>query len=177
MSCSHEEGRKVHERDSLIQLTAKIVQAHVSRNRVGFSDVAALIATVHDGLAAAHGRKEEGAIAAPLVPAVPIRASVKPEFLVCLTCGFKAKTLRRHLMSAHGQNPETYRAHWGLPTNYPMMAQNYRDVRSALSKRSSGSALEEADAPTLPEGSARPRAARPVAQPVDGEERSDEIRR
>jgi predicted transcriptional regulator len=119
--------------EMLVTLTADIVAAHVSNNSVAISDLALLINTVHGAL----GNLGTGA-AAPepekLVPAVSIRASVKPDYIVCLEDGKKLKMLRRHLMTAFGMTPDDYRAKWGLPADYPMVAPNYAEQRRTLAK-------------------------------------------
>ena len=117
-------------RDTLLALTADIVASHVANNNVSVNDVPALIFNIHTSLAALG--EAAPAPDAELKPAVPIRASVKPDYIICLEDGKKAKTLKRHLRSAHGLTPEEYRAKWGLPTNYPMIAPAYSEIRRAL---------------------------------------------
>jgi predicted transcriptional regulator len=118
--------------DQLISLTADIVSAHVSNNSVAVNDLPSLIQNVHVALAALSGseaqpqKKQE--------PAVSIRASVKPDFIVCLEDGKKLKMLKRHLMTHYGMTPEEYRQKWGLPADYPMVAPNYAEQRRSLAK-------------------------------------------
>ncbi|RYY21998.1 MAG: transcriptional regulator, partial [Sphingomonadales bacterium] len=112
--------------ETLVTLTADIVAAHVSNNSVAISDIALIIRSVHDALAGL------GTTDVPEVrqePAVSIRASVKPDYIVCLEDGKKLKMLRRHLMTAYGMTPDDYRAKWNLPKDYPMVAPNYAEKR------------------------------------------------
>lgn len=116
--------------ETYITLTADIVAAHVSNNSVAVSDLPTLIANVHNALAGLGG----GAAApeAKAEPAVSIRASVKPDYIVCLDDGKKLKMLKRHLMTHYGITPDEYRAKWGLPADYPMVAPNYAEQRRSL---------------------------------------------
>lgn len=114
----------------LVALTADIVAAHVSNNSVAVGDVATLIANVHTALTG---------LSAPAVPpvekqepAVSIRASIKPDFIVCLEDGKKLKMLKRHLMTHYQMTPEDYRSKWGLAADYPMVAPNYAQQRKEL---------------------------------------------
>lgn len=118
--------------DMLLTLTTDIVAAHVSNNAVGIADLPDLITRVHGALAG---------LGSPVVkpveeqkPAVSIRSSVKPDFIVCLEDGKKLKMMRRHLMTAYGMTPDDYRAKWNLPKDYPMVAPNYAETRRALAK-------------------------------------------
>ncbi|MEO6217219.1 MAG: MucR family transcriptional regulator [Sphingomonas sp.] len=119
--------------ETLITLTADIVAAHVSNNSVAVSDLPVLIANVHGALAGLGG--------APVVPevkqepAVSIRSSIKPDFIVCLEDGKKLKMLKRHLMTHYQMTPEQYRAKWNLPAEYPMVAPNYAEQRRTLAKK------------------------------------------
>ena len=116
----------------LITLTADIVAAHVSNNSVAVSDVSTLISNVHAALSGVSG---PAAVAeTTLEPAVPIRNSVKRDFIVCLDDGKKLKMLKRHLMTHYGMTPEDYRAKWGLPADYPMVAPAYAEQRRELAK-------------------------------------------
>ena len=118
--------------DTLITLTADIVAAHVSNNSVSVSDLAVLIQNVHGALAGLGN-----AAAAPEVrpePKVPIRSSVKPDFIVCLEDGKKLKMLKRHLMTHYNMTPDQYRQRWGLAADYPMVAPNYAEQRRTLAK-------------------------------------------
>jgi len=119
--------------ETLITLTADIVSAHVSNNSVSVSDLPALIQNVHNAL---NGLGQP--VQAPEVkpePAVSIRASVKPDYVVCLEDGKKLKMLKRHLMTHYQMTPEQYRAKWNLPADYPMVAPNYAEQRRSLAKK------------------------------------------
>ena len=117
----------------LLTLTADIVAAHVSNNSVAISDLSLLINNVHAALAGLSHPDEKPE--EPLTPAVSIRSSVKPDYVVCLEDGKKLKMLRRHLMTHYGLTPNDYRAKWGLPADYPMVAPNYSEKRRALAKQ------------------------------------------
>ena len=117
--------------ETLVTLTADIVAAHVGNNSVAISDLALLIQTVHGALT---GLGETAEPEVKQEPAVSIRASVKPDHIVCLEDGKKLKMLRRHLMTHYGMTPDDYRAKWGLPADYPMVAPNYAERRRALAK-------------------------------------------
>jgi|SRR5690625_2200537 len=116
----------------LLSLTSNIVAAHVSNNAVAPGDVPTLIRDVYDVLAEVGGTapKEEERP----VPAVPIKKSVTPDYLICLEDGKKLKMLKRHLKTAYGMTPEEYREKWGLPADYPMVSPNYARQRSQLAK-------------------------------------------
>jgi predicted transcriptional regulator len=116
--------------ETFITLTADIVAAHVSNNSVAVSDIPHLIHNVHGALISLGSP-----VAAPVVklePAVSIRASIKPDYIVCLDDGKKLKMLKRHLMTHYGMTPDDYRAKWGLPADYPMVAPNYAEQRRSL---------------------------------------------
>ena len=118
--------------DMLITLTADVVAAHVSNNSVSVNDLPQLISNVHGALAALSG---PGAAAeVKLEPKVPIRSSVKPDFIVCLEDGKKLKMLKRHLMTHYQMTPDQYRSKWGLAADYPMVAPNYAEQRRMLAK-------------------------------------------
>ncbi len=114
----------------LLELTTKVVAAHVANNPIAVTDVPGLIATVHQALATL-GPEEP---APRPEPAVPIKQSVKPEYIVCLDDGKKLKMLKRHLRTAYDMSPDEYRERWGLPRDYPMVAPNYAKQRSELAK-------------------------------------------
>ncbi len=116
--------------ETIITLTADIVAAHVSNNSVSVSDLPTLIANVHNALAGLGGSAPTPEVRAE--PAVSIRASVKPDYIVCLDDGKKLKMLKRHLMTHYGITPDEYRAKWGLPADYPMVAPNYAEQRRSL---------------------------------------------
>ncbi|RWA58087.1 MucR family transcriptional regulator [Mesorhizobium sp.] len=118
--------------DALIELTADIVSAYVSNNPVPVGELPALIDHVHAALKGTIG----GSVSKPeeLKPAVPVRKSVTPDYIICLEDGKKFKSLKRHLSTHYGVTPDEYRAKWGLPADYPMVAPNYAAARSALAK-------------------------------------------
>lgn len=119
--------------EMLITLTSDIVAAHVSNNNVEVEEVPALISKVYGALSD---------LGQPVVveeklpePAVSVRASVKPDYIVCLEDGKKLKMLKRHLMTHYQMTPEEYRARWNLPADYPMVAPNYAEKRRDLAKQ------------------------------------------
>jgi predicted transcriptional regulator len=116
----------------LLALTTEIVAAHVSNNTVAVSDLAQLINQVYHSLANI-GIAPATAAVRPQ-PAVSIKKSIQPDFLVCLEDGKKLKMLKRHLKTAYNMTPETYRERWGLASDYPMVAPNYARQRSRLAK-------------------------------------------
>ena len=115
----------------LIAWTADIVASHVQNNSVAISDLPQLIKTVHESLAGLSGDSP----AEKPQPAVSVRRSVTPDYIVCLEDGRKLKMLKRHLATAYGMTPEDYREKWGLPADYPMVAPNYAKQRSSLAKK------------------------------------------
>lgn len=117
--------------ERLIGLTADIVSAHVANNAVAISDLPMMIANVHGALAGLGGPAAEAAPARP-EPAVSIRASIKPDYIVCLEDGKKLKMLKRHLRTAYNMSPDDYRRRWGLGSEYPMVAPNYAEQRRGL---------------------------------------------
>jgi len=116
----------------LLALTTEIVAAHVSKNTVASSDLPQLISQVYQSLANV-GRGAQQSAERP-EPAVPIKKSVYPDYIVCLEDGKKLKMLKRHLMTAYNMTPEQYRERWNLPSDYPMVAPNYARQRARLAK-------------------------------------------
>jgi predicted transcriptional regulator len=117
----------------IINLTADIVSAHLSNNKVATADLPALIASVHSALVETSA---PAPVAAPAQePAVPIRSSVKHDYIVCLEDGAKLKMLKRYLRTNFNMTPEDYRAKWGLPKSYPLVAPAYAETRRALAKQ------------------------------------------
>jgi predicted transcriptional regulator len=112
-------------------LVAEIVSSYVKNNQIAPADIPALINTVYLSLLTA-GKVPEPE--QPRAPAVPIRQSVRPNYVVCLECGRRAKMLRRHLRDTHGLSPEQYRARWRLSSDYPLTAPAYSEQRSAMAK-------------------------------------------
>ena len=122
------------EKSEVIEMTADIVSAYVGNNTVAAADLPGLIQSVHRALAGVSAGVET-VEAAPKEPAVPIRRSITPDYLVCLEDGRKFKSLKRHLRTKYNMSPEEYRAKWGLPKDYPMVAPNYAKARSDLAKQ------------------------------------------
>ena len=120
--------------EQLVTLTADIVSAHVENNKVALSDVPLLLRNIHEALS--------GLGAAPVMPQaakepiVSVRSSVKPEQLICLECGSKHRTLKRHLQRAHGLTPDQYRIDYKLGAEYPMVAPEYAEKRRQIAKAS-----------------------------------------
>lgn len=119
--------------NDLIDLSADIVSAYVSHNALSVTDLPKLINDVHNAL-----RNLQSPVAAEpveeLKPAVPVRKSVHPDYIICLEDGKKFKSLKRHLRTHYHLSPEEYREKWGLPADYPMVAPNYSATRSRLAK-------------------------------------------
>ncbi len=114
-------------------MAADVVSAYVSNNPVPAADLPALIGQVYASLKGI----SEGTVAAQpeaLKPAVPVKKSVTPDFIICLEDGKRFKSLKRHLRVSYGLTADEYRAKWGLPSDYPMVAKNYAAIRSALAK-------------------------------------------
>ena len=120
-------------KETLITLTSDIVAAHVSNNDVAVDDVPSLITNVFGALSGL-GQAAEPAEERP-EPAVSVRASVKPDYIVCLEDGKKLKMLKRYLRTNYDMTPEDYRARWNLPSDYPMVAPNYAEKRRDLAKK------------------------------------------
>ncbi|AOO79700.1 MULTISPECIES: MucR family transcriptional regulator [Bosea] len=119
--------------EALIGLSAMVVAAYVAHNNVPRADLPGLIASTHAALAGL-GEEPAAAPAGPLVPAVPIKKSVTPDAIICLEDGKAFKSMKRHLGVSYGMTPAEYRTKWGLPADYPMVAPNYAEARSALAK-------------------------------------------
>ncbi|MGI4876517.1 MAG: MucR family transcriptional regulator [Janthinobacterium lividum] len=121
------------EKTELLLLTTGIVKSHVANNLVAIADLPELIGSVYRTLARLGVEPVSGAIKQD--PAVSLRASIKPDFIVCLEDGKKLKMLKRHLMTSYGMTPDDYRAKWNLPADYPMVAPNYAERRRSLAIR------------------------------------------
>ena len=117
----------------VIGLTAEIVASYAASNTLAPDALVELISTINQTLKAL-GTPVASAVAPALVPAVPVKKSVTADYIVCLEDGLKFKSLRRHLRAAFGLTPDQYRAKWGLPDSYPMVAPNYSAARSNLAK-------------------------------------------
>ena len=120
---------------SCIQLTASIVSAYVSNNTVSSAEISALISQVYSALTRVSTGAAVAGPAEPLKPAVSIKRSIRPEYLICLEDGKKFKSLKRHLRTQYQMTPDQYRAKWNLPADYPMVAPKYAAVRSRLAKQ------------------------------------------
>lgn len=118
----------------LVGMVAEIVSAYVSANQVPAQELPGIIRTVHSALLEVAGAASMGH-ETPLEPAVSVKKSVTPDFIICLEDGKKFKSLKRHLRTRYGMTPDEYRNKWGLPHDYPMVAPNYAKERSTLAKR------------------------------------------
>jgi predicted transcriptional regulator len=117
-----------------IELTADIVSAYVSNNSVPAGDISVLISQVHSALMRVSNGQGE-VVSETLKPAVAVKKSITPEYLICLEDGKKFKSLKRHLRTQYNMTPEHYREKWGLPPDYPMVAPKYAEARSQLAKQ------------------------------------------
>jgi len=129
-----DEAGQVVEQSDILKMASKIVAAYVGQNSVETERVPSIIATIYGSLQALNANGG-AAPTEPLNPAVSIRSSIKPDYLVCLEDGKKLKMLKRHLLSDHKMTPHEYRAKWGLRSDYPMAAPNYSEQRSQLAKK------------------------------------------
>ena len=120
--------------DDLLRMTAEVVSAYVSNNTLATGQLADVIQAVYNSLRGLEGQVAE-APSEPLKPAVPVRKSVTPEYLVCLEDGKKLKMLKRHLRSTYNLTPDEYRTKWGLAPDYPMVAPKYAQQRSEFAKK------------------------------------------
>lgn len=128
------EGKENVERSEILALTSDIVSSHVANNSVAMADVPHLIEQVFHTLSKLGDEPAEAPVEKPK-PAVPIRRSITPDYIICLEDGKKLKMLKRHLRTAYGMSPEEYRERWGLPADYPMVAPNYAAQRRTLAKK------------------------------------------
>lgn len=119
--------------DILLESVSSIVAAYVTNNTIPKEHLGTLISETYQSLAR---MDQKPALVEELKPAVPVKRSVQPDFIICLEDGKRFKSLRRHLMSHYNMTPEEYRAKWGLPHDYPMVAPNYAQARSELAKKS-----------------------------------------
>ena len=148
--------------ETVLRLTAQIVAAHVEHNSVQLDALPGLIEKVYQTL---RGVGQTPVVPDKPIPVVPVKQSVKPDFIICLEDGKKLKMLKRHLMTSYKMTPAQYRARWGLPSDYPMVAPNYAKVRSSLAKKI-GLGRKAGDSP------ARPAAKRRAQKPVQRARRS-----
>jgi predicted transcriptional regulator len=120
--------------NNYIELTAGIVSAYVSNNAVAAGDISSIISQVHTALLRVSNGAPEGA-GESMKPAIAVKKSITPDYLVCLEDGKKFKSLKRHLRTQYNMTPELYRMKWGLPPDYPMVAPKYAEARSQLAKQ------------------------------------------
>jgi predicted transcriptional regulator len=121
-------------REELLKMTAKVAASYFGNNPVPAAQISDIITSVHNSLASIDGQAEASRGPAQK-PAVPIRRSVTPDFVICLEDGKKLKMLKRHLRTTYNLTPEEYRAKWGLAADYPMVAPNYAKQRSNFAKK------------------------------------------
>src|SRR6202051_2629896 len=122
------------DKSEIIEMTADIVSAYVGNNSVSATDLPSLIQSVHRALAGVTTGVETVEVA-PKEPAVPLKRSITPDYLICLEDGRKFKSLKRHLRTKYNMTPDQYREKWGLPPDYSMVAPNYAAARSQLAKQ------------------------------------------
>src|SRR3954471_10620225 len=143
--CRQRDGPAVQERTALvseqpntpnfIELAADLVSAFVSKNSVPAAELPALIGNVHAALTKVASGTYAQSAEEPKAPAVSVKKSVQPDYIVCLEDGKRFKSLKRHLRTVYDLTPDQYRAKWGLPASYPMVAPNYAAARSQLAKQ------------------------------------------
>ncbi len=121
-------------KNELLRMTAEIVSAYVSHNEIPSIHITEIIQAVHGSLDALQ-KPVQPAVETAAKPAVPVKKSVTPDYIVCLEDGKKLKMLKRYLRSSYGMTPDEYRAKWGLSSDYPMVAPNYAKQRSAFAKK------------------------------------------
>lgn len=129
-----EENRQKMSHEDMLRMTAQVVSAYVGNNMLPAAQISEVIKSVYSSLTALEGEAAE-AVAEPLKPAVPIRKSITPDYVVCLEDGKKLKMLKRHLRTTYDMTPDEYRAKWNLPPDYPMVAPNYAKQRSEFAKK------------------------------------------
>lgn len=129
-----EENSQAVPQTDVLRMAVEIVSAYVSNNSVAAAQVPEVINTVYGSLSSLNGQSGSESTET-LKPAVSVRRSVNPDYIVCLEDGKKLKMLKRHLRAAYGMTPDEYRAKWGLPADYPMVAPNYAAQRSTFAKQ------------------------------------------
>jgi predicted transcriptional regulator len=129
-----EENSQAVPQTDVLRMAVEIVSAYVSNNSVAAAQVPEVINTVYGSLTSLNGQSTTETAEA-LKPAVSVRRSVSPDYIICLEDGKKLKMLKRHLRAAYGMTPDEYRAKWGLPADYPMVAPNYAAQRSTFAKQ------------------------------------------
>ena len=150
-----------------MELVVRIVSAYVGNNHVGRDDLGSLIQLVHSALNLSPEATEAPAEVVPLKPAVSIKKSITPDYIICLEDGKSFKSLKRHLASHYDLTPDEYRRKWGLPSDYPMVAANYSAQRSQLAK-SLGLGRKAAAEPEPVEEAPRRRASRKTKAVAEG---------
>ena len=120
--------------DPYIEIVADLVSAYVSNNSIRAADLPDFIASIHASIRSLGNDHVEAAPAAPPVPAVPVKKSLTQDHIICLEDGKKFRSLKRHLGTVYNMTPDEYRAKWGLPKDYPMVAPGYSEIRSKLAK-------------------------------------------
>lgn len=143
--------------NELLTLTTEIVAAHVAHNRVAVAELAELIGKVHAALAGLGGTTETSS-PSEQKPAVSVRSSIKPDYIVCLEDGKRLTMLKRYLQTNYGMTPQQYRAKWKLPADYPMVAPNYAEKRRTLAKAIGLGRKKSADAAPAKAPRRRPKA-------------------
>ena len=130
---SEENAEKISHAD-IVRMTADVVSAYVGNNMLPATQVSEVIKSIYSSLSALQSEEAESQPEPPK-PAVTVRKSVTPDYIVCLEDGKKLKMLKRHLRTTYGMTPDEYRAKWGLASDYPMVAPNYAAQRSAFAKK------------------------------------------
>ena len=121
--------------DDLVQMTTQIVTSYISRNTVPTDQLGTVIQTIHEALRNVGSASAAAPAPMPAKPAVPIRRSIQPDYIVCLEDGRRFKTMKRWLRATYGLSPEQYKERWSLPADYPLTAPNYTKAKSADAKR------------------------------------------
>ncbi len=129
-----EEITKTNEQSEVLRMAVDIVSAYVGNNTVAADQVPEVISSVFSSLSSLNGKESAGS-GEPPKPAISIRRSITPDYIVCLEDGKKLKMLKRHLRAAYNMTPDEYRAKWSLPADYPMVAPNYASQRSEFAKK------------------------------------------
>lgn len=124
----------MEDKTDLVDMTAEIVSAYVGNNSIGAQELPSLIQQVYSALNHATRNGENGILTEPRRPAINVKKSIMPDYLICLEDGKRFKSLKRHLRTHYNLSPDEYRAKWGLPKDYPMVAPRYAEARSALAK-------------------------------------------
>lgn len=119
--------------DELLRMTAQVTAAYVGNNAVDAATIPEVIRSIYQSIAGLESGQSNGH--GDLKPMVPIKKSITPDYIICLEDGKKLRMLKRHLRAAYNLTPEQYRAKWGLPVDYPMVAPNYAEQRSAIAKK------------------------------------------